>query len=97
MVQLKLLLIKCNNSVFFSNCLLVEAPDFMHLQQLQECLLETGVQLDYSALCVERKGSERELQTCLDRLVVGGHFLQALKLARTAGLPRDAVVIAQVQ
>jgi hypothetical protein len=74
----------------------VEAPDFMHLQQLQECLLETGVQLDYSALCVERKGSDRELQTCLDRLVVGGHFLQALKLARTAGLPRDAVVIAQV-
>jgi sulfur relay (sulfurtransferase) complex TusBCD TusD component (DsrE family) len=74
----------------------VETPDFAHLQQLQECLLETGVQLDYYALCLERRGSEQELQACLDRLVSTQNFMQALKFARTAGLPRDAVVMAQV-
>jgi len=75
---------------------LVEAPDFSHLLQLQECLLETGVQLDYSALCVSRRGSEKELQACMQRLVDGCFFSQALELARIAGLSRDTVVIAQV-
>ncbi|KAF4531594.1 hypothetical protein B566_EDAN010060 [Ephemera danica] len=79
----------------FSEFITVESPDFAHLQQLQECLLETGVQLDYSALCLERRGSERELQACLDRLVLTHNFAQALKLARIAGLPRDSVVMAQ--
>ncbi|XP_059487739.1 spatacsin [Neocloeon triangulifer] len=91
--QFKFLQVLCKSA--FSEYITVECPDFTHLLQLQECLLETGVTLDYTALCVSRRGSDSELEACLQRLVEGGFFKQALEMARIAGLPRESVVIAQ--
>ncbi|CAB3377933.1 Hypothetical predicted protein [Cloeon dipterum] len=91
--QYKFLQALCKSS--FTEYITVECPDFTHLLQLQKCLLQTGVTIDYTTLCVARRGSENELQACLQRLVDGSFFTQALEMARIAGLPKEPVVIAQ--